>query len=371
MSVLRRLTRKAPCRPAGAFFVEAEAFGVRFQVTGRKIQASLSKQKRVIQNWEPYESPVPTRPTVSQSSDEFAYIDWIRKRVAAHPRVPLGIGDDAAAIRFPADSDGLVAADMLMGDVHFRVEEHSPQQIGRKALAVNLSDIAAMAGTPIAAFVTVALPRSQGSAFAKKLHEGIEELASQFQVAVAGGDTNVWNGPLVVSVTIVGEAGPRGAVRRSGAKVGDAVFVTGSLGGSIQGKHIDFTPRITEALQLREAVELHAMIDVSDGLAADLHHILDESGVGASLLADSIPVSEAAKRTNDGRSPFEHALGDGEDFELLFTVSEQDEYRLSSAKRLALPITKIGKITDGRDCEMIQPDGSRILLPPKGWSHNF
>jgi thiamine-monophosphate kinase len=307
---------------------------------------------------------------VSQKSDEFAYIDWIRRRTGAHPRVSLGIGDDAAAIRFASASDCLVAADMLMEDVHFRLAEHSPQQVGRKALAVNLSDIAAMAGRPIAAFVTVALPRKHGATFAQKVHEGIEELATEFQVVVAGGDTNMWDGPLVVSVTVVGEAGPRGVVRRSGAKPGDVIFVTGSLGGSLGGKHIDFTPRVNEALSLAGQVELHSMIDLSDGLAADLHHILEESQVGATLIADSIPVSDAARRSGDGKSPLEHALGDGEDFELLFTVSAADAHRISPLT-LNCGVTRIGEITAGSGCELVQSDGSRIALPPKGWSHQF
>ncbi|MGE3315328.1 MAG: thiamine-monophosphate kinase [Planctomycetaceae bacterium] len=308
---------------------------------------------------------------MDEKTDEFAYIDWIRKRTANHPRVPIGIGDDAAAIRFPTPADCLVAADMLMENVHFRLADHSPREIGRKALAVNLSDIAAMAGRPLAAFVTVALPRKHGTVLARELHEGIEALANEFHLVVAGGDTNVWDGALVVSVTVVGEAGPRGIVRRGGAKPDDAVFVTGSLGGSLARKHIHFTPRILEASLLSEAVELHAMIDVSDGLAADLHHILEESDVGAELIANSIPISESARAAADGRNPLDHALGDGEDFELLFTVAAIDAERVLKLQLPNCPITRIGEITTGRDCVLIQSDGTRLPLPPKGWSHRF
>src|SRR5262249_23631477 len=148
--------------------------------------------------------------------------------------------------------------------------------------------------------------------------------ADLFQTALAGGDTNSWDGPLVISVTIVGEATGRGPVTRAGARPGDWLLVTGPLGGSILGKHLDFTPRVREAIQLHQAVELHAMIDISDGLAADVHHICEESRCGAILFAEAIPISPEAAKLQDGRPPLEHALSDGEDFELAFAVSPDD-----------------------------------------------
>lgn len=306
------------------------------------------------------------------SQHEFALIDWIRHHVAKHDRLTLGIGDDAAVLRFPEPADCLITTDMLMDGVDFRVREAPPERIGRKALAVNLSDIAAMAGRPLAAVVAVALPRRGGMELGQGLHTGIQKLADEFGVALAGGDTNSWEGPLVVSVTVLGEATARGAVRRSGAQVGDWIMMTGRLGGSLSGHHFDFTPRIAEALALHEAVALHAMIDISDGLAADLEHILDESRVGAVLDSAAIPISDAAVATAvDGRSPLDHALGDGEDFELLFAVSPDDGRKLLAAPPFATPITHIGEIITGRACQLRAPDGSLAPLIASGWRHWF
>ncbi|MDA1017213.1 MAG: thiamine-phosphate kinase, partial [Planctomycetota bacterium] len=181
---------------------------------------------------------------------EFDFIDWVRQRAAGNPRtVPLGIGDDAAALRL-VDSETLVATDMLMEGVHFTFPGATPFQAGRKALAVNLSDIAAMAGRPVAAFVAIALPKSRGAAFGREVMDGIQTLADEFHTVIAGGDTNSWSGPLVVSVTVLGSVVGKRYVTRSGAKPGDRLFVTGRLGGSLSGKHLDFTPRIHEALKL-------------------------------------------------------------------------------------------------------------------------
>src|SRR5437868_4064648 len=177
---------------------------------------------------------------------------------------------------------------MLMEGVDFTIPPATPQQIGWKSLAVNLSDIAAMAGQPVACVVSVSLPRQNGFALGQDLMEGIVQCADQFGVAIAGGDTNTWDGPLVISITVLGEPTSKGPVLRSGAGPGDWIMATGSFGGSIAGKHLNFTPRVNEALVLHETAALHAMIDVSDGLAADLWHILDESCVGAILDAGAI-----------------------------------------------------------------------------------
>lgn len=303
--------------------------------------------------------------------DEFALIDWIRRRAASHPRLTLGIGDDTAALSFPRPAECLITVDMLMEGVHFDLSKATPQQVGRKALAVNLSDIAAMAGQPLAAVVSVALPRHGGWELGQGLHQGLQELSEQFAVAIAGGDTNTWDGPLVISVTVLGEATSPGPVRRSGAKPGDWIMATGSFGGSIAGKHLDFTPRVQEALALQQTVALHAMLDVSDGLAADLGHILEESHVGAFLDAGSIPLSDAARAAADGRTPLEHALSDGEDFELLFTVSPEDGQRLLATPPFATPLAHIGEIVSGRDCLIKQADGTLTALAPAGWKHGF
>ncbi len=301
--------------------------------------------------------------------NELALIDWIRQQAKSATGLQVGIGDDAAVWQVGGKSL-LLTTDMLMEDVDFRLSETSATLIGRKAMAVNLSDIAAMAGRPLVALVAVALPKERGFEFARELHQGMQSIAEEFGVAIIGGDTNTWNKPLVVTVTLIGEATDRGAVRRSGAKPGDWLFVTGSLGGSIQGKHLSFTPRIREALALHEVVDLHAMIDLSDGLSADLHHILDESGVGATLFAESIPISDIARQLTDGRSPLEHALSDGEDFELLFSVSAEDGRRLVAGAS-AVSTTHIGQIESVSGCQLRTPDGLLVPLSRSGWEHSF
>jgi thiamine-monophosphate kinase len=308
---------------------------------------------------------------VSDSRSEFAFIDWVRARTAPHPAVPLGIGDDAALLRIGPPGECLMTVDMLMEGVDFRFPEADPRAVGRKALAVSLSDMAAMAGRPLAAVVSVALSKQGGRDLAEGVHAGIETLAGEFNVAIAGGDTNSWDGPLVLSVTLVGEPTGSGPVRRSGAQPGDWIMVTGDFGGSIGGKHLSFQPRVNEALALHKAVSLHAMVDVSDGLAADLYHILDESAAGAVVRTASVPTSEAARRLAGEKSPLEHALGDGEDFELLFTVSTEDGRRLLANRPFDTPLTHIGEITAERTCQLIDPAGQLSPLERVGWVHRI
>jgi thiamine-monophosphate kinase len=260
---------------------------------------------------------------------------------------------------------------MLLEGSHFRLAEAGPVRVGRKAMAVNLSDIAAMAGRPVACLVSVALPRHGGFDFGSRLSEGVQTCAEKFGVALAGGDTNTWDGPLVVSITVLGEPTAKGPVLRSGAQPGDWIMATGTFGGSIAGKHLDFTPRVAEALALHQAAALHAMIDTSDGLAADLWHILEESRVGAVLDEAAIPVSPAAVAARDGKSPLEHALADGEDFELLFTVAPADGQALLSRPPCATQLSHIGEITAAPGCYLKSRDGRLQPLPPLGWKHGF
>lgn len=302
---------------------------------------------------------------------EFELIEWIRSQAKTHPRVSLGIGDDTAALRFPESAECLVAVDTLMEGVHFNYPEMSAAQIGRKCLAVNLSDIAAMAGNPLAAVVGIVFNRKAGTQFARELQSGMLELADTFDVALIGGDTNTWDGPCVVSVSILGEATDKGPVRRDGAKEWDWILATGSFGGSLTKKHYAFTPRVQEALALHQAVDIHAMIDVSDGLAADLYHILEESQVGASLRAHHIPIDPAVYSIDDDRSPLEHALGDGEDFELLFTVSPEVGERLLGNPPVAVPLSKIGVIFPQGTYEIVNEIGERQPLKKSGWIHEF
>jgi thiamine-monophosphate kinase len=228
-----------------------------------------------------------------------------------------------------------------------------------------------MAGKPVAAVASVGLPRSGGRSLAEALYLGMRELADAFDTALVGGDTNSWDGPLVISVTVFGEATGRGPVTRAAAKPGDWLFVTGPLGGSISGKHLDFVPRVREALSLHEQVTLHAMIDISDGLAADLKHICDESGCGAVLLAEAIPVSSVARQMRDNHSALEHALGDGEDFELLFAVSLEDGRKLLEAQPVpGITLTHVGECI-AEPGLFLEEGGKRSVLKPMGYVHSF
>ncbi len=302
---------------------------------------------------------------------EFRLIDWIRSRVRDRDPVTVGIGDDAAVLRVASGGELLIATDMLMEGVHFTFPPASPQLAGRKALAVNLSDIAAMGGRATAAFVSVALPVERGFDFARDVHAGLLELADQYDIVVAGGDTNSWRGPLVINVAVVGEPlASSGPILRSGAKPGDWLFVTGALGGSLAGRHLTFEPRLREVSRLCELVEVHAMLDISDGLAADLPHILNQSHVGAILDAERIPISEVARnQATAERSALQRALSDGEDFELLFAVSPDDGRRLESLWSDQTPVTRIGQITTDAGCWLVHPAGQREVLPPLGWTH--
>ena len=303
---------------------------------------------------------------------EFQLIDWIRAQVRDRAPVTLGIGDDAALLAPPANGQFLVAIDMLMEQTHFTFPPATPRLAGRKSLAVNLSDIAAMAGRPTAAFVSVALPKERGIGFAREVHAGVIELADQYDVVIAGGDTNSWSGPLVISVTVIGEPLLVQPVCRSGAKPGDWLFVTGALGGSLpSGRHLTFSPRLNEVRQLVQLVEPHAMLDLSDGLAADLHHILKASSVGAIIDASQVPLTETALRSATPAAALMSGLSDGEDFELLFSVAADDGHRLMKSWESTTPITKIGEITTELGCWLRHQEGRIDPLPPIGWTHEF
>ncbi len=307
-----------------------------------------------------------------EPAGEFGLIAWIREQAARHPAVSLGIGDDCAALNVAPGRPILVTTDMLLEGRHFHLETAGPEAVGYKALAVNLSDIAAMAGQPLAAFVSVALPRHLAVPLAQSLFHGMKPLADRFQVALAGGDTNAWDGPLVISITLVGQATDRGLVTRAGALPGDVIAVTGSLGGSlISSRHLKPKPRVQEALDLHKAADLHAMIDLSDGLSSDLAHIMEESRVGADLSAGWIPIhpdAHIAARA-DGRSPLEHALCDGEDFELCVVLSQEDFACLQQACVPGVTLYQVGTIVERDGLLLQRPDGSCSLLPPGGFDH--
>ncbi len=285
--------------------------------------------------------------------NEFELIAKLTHSLPTNKSVVVGAGDDCAVLDLGvADKLFLFKTDAVVEGVHF-TKDTPPEKIGRKALARCLSDIAAMAGTPQHAVVTLGLPRDFDAAFVEKIYAGLAEVAHGHGVAIVGGETTT-NPVILLNLALLGFA-PRGkCVLRSGAEVGDAIFVTGELGGSLAGRHLDFEPRLAEARWLAEHFPPHAMIDLSDGLAGDLKHILAASKVGAELLTRSIPVSRAAKlagKAGDTAKPaLLAALTDGEDFELLFTVAAKDAVALLDAWKAKFPgtrLTCIGKITSG------------------------
>jgi len=250
-----------------------------------------------------------------------------------------------------------------------------PEKVGHKALARCLSDIAAMAGTPTATVITIALPPKFDLSYVEGIYAGISEVAQKYEIAIVGGETTTNPERLLISIALVGWVARGKAVLRSGAKAGDALFVTGELGGSIGGKHLEFEPRLKEAAWLRESSNIHAMIDVSDGLAGDLRHVLQASDVGAELLASAIPISREARRLSkshqSAKPALMAALTDGEDFELLFTVASRDAVPLLDAWKKQFPklrLSCIGKIISGHGITIRSKDGVQ-QLKAHGYTH--
>ncbi len=304
---------------------------------------------------------------------ESELIAWLRSRLPDHPQLSVGIGDDAAVLQFAAGVQCVVTTDMLNDGIDFHLSEVSPRRIGRKALAVNLSDLAAMAARPVAAVVSLALPRDGALPLARELYEGMLPLAEQYWLAIAGGDTNVWDGPLAISITALGETTSRGPLTRRGARPGDAIVVTGSFGGSLLGQHFDFEPRVNESLDLYARYPLHAGIDVSDGLSLDLSKLCTESNCGAVLRLDDIPISLAARQLadqqRDGRSALDHALADGEDFELILAVPEEAVPALLADSQITVPLTCIGRFVAEQGLWSEDSAGNLQSLTPRGWEH--
>jgi thiamine-monophosphate kinase len=302
-------------------------------------------------------------------------VRYLCDRLPAHPRLLLGPGDDAAILRLPERANLVATTDMLMDGVDFLLEQHTPERIGRKALAVNLSDLAAMAAVPLAALVSVSLPRRGGEVLAKQLYDGMLPLAAAFDCPIAGGDTNSWDGPLVISVTALGVVPPERRWRRSGALAGDAILVTGQFGGSILDKQFDFTPRVSEAQWLAEHCPVHAAIDVSDGLSLDLARLCEASGCGALLELANIPVAAAARQLaeqlRDGSTPLDHALSDGEDFELILAVPPDAAEALLVEQPPGMPLSRIGTITREPGLHAIDDEGQIRMVPARGYEHRL
>ena len=309
----------------------------------------------------------------SEAFDEFDFIRWIRARTVPSPEVAVGVGDDCAALRLPPGKIALVTTDMLVAGIHYRPEDAAPHRIGHKAIARAVSDIAAMAGEATAVVVAMAAPRGVEPARLKEIFAGMKAAADALDIRIVGGDIAVGDLPLTLTVTVIGAVEEGKAVLRSGAREGDRILVTGELGGSILGRNLDFLPRLSEAAWLREAADLHAMIDISDGLASDAAHIAEDSAVGIVLREDAIPIGAAARRlaSSSGRPALEHALHDGEDYELLFAAGASDAASLVKRADAPVRIACIGEVVGGSGLWIAGPDGERKPLEPRGWVHRL
>jgi len=304
------------------------------------------------------------------SVNEDTLVAWFQSQChGSAQQVPISIGDDMAQVCLGGQNTALVTTDMLLEGVHFDLSTTSLEQVGYKAMAVNLSDCAAMATEPVAAVVSVGLPRHIAEADLKKLHCGMVQAGDLFNCPLVGGDTTCWhsNAPLVINIAMLSRPLPHcPPVKRSTASVGDVICVTGHLGGSLAGHHATFTPRVREAMTLTSLIPIHAMMDLSDGLSTDLPRLCRASAVGAHINAESLPLSTAAKSTDN---PLNAALNDGEDFELLFTTSPDHFASLLQIWPLTTPISKIGDIQKGSDVLISHPNRPFEPLAPHGFDH--
>ena len=297
-----------------------------------------------------------------QQLGEFGLIDRIRKMTSVPDPSWVGIGDDCAVIPLSPETGGapasdlLVSTDMLVEGTHFLMEDISPRQLGWKSAAVNISDIAAMGGKPIATFLSLALPKTLPEQWMQEFMEGYNGISEKYGAALLGGDTTCSPDRICINVTVLGTCSRGKAKLRSAARPGDLVCVTGTLGDSAAGlrlilggqkgaaprlmdRHYTPTPRVEEGLALSCLPGVHAMMDISDGVGSDLRHILDESGVGARIDTGKLPISKELQAlcSEKGWDPKELALSGGEDYELLFTMDPQETPDI--------PYTVIGEIT--------------------------
>jgi thiamine-monophosphate kinase len=305
-----------------------------------------------------------------------------RIRGQAHRRRGLaaGIGDDCAILQIPAGHQTLVTTDFSLDGVHFRREWHPAEAVGHRCLARGLSDIAAMGGSPVASFLSLALPPNLPQSWVNQFVKGLLALAEKFKVSLAGGDTAQSPIGILADIVVVGSVPKGEAILRSGARPGDRIYVTGALGGAAAAlelllsgrklrpddfpRHFHPLPRIEVGQFLRTKRLASAMIDLSDGLSTDLVHICEESGVGAELHADRVPRATIGKPAREVDLKF--ALHGGEDYELLFTVPGNKRV---PAQIAGVVVTQIGHIARSKNVVLMNSDGVGVKFRPQGWEH--
>ena len=307
--------------------------------------------------------------------NEFELIARIAPKLPLNEHVVRGAGDDCALLDLGLkDKLVLFKTDAVVEGVHFSSDTPA-RKVGRKALARVLSDVAAAAGTPVSCLVTLGLKKNFDPDYVLEFYDGLNDVARHCKMSVSGGETTRTTGAFFVSVALVGTIPRNRMITRAGAKSGDAIFVSGELGGSIEGKHLDFQPRVEEAQWLAENFSVHSMMDLSDGLAGDLRHILHASKVGAELLSSAIPISRAAKlkakTESSAKPPLLAALTDGEDYELLFSIASRDAVHVLDGWKKHFPKVKlscIGRITTQPGLRVRDNTGVREL-PQHGYTH--
>lgn len=319
------------------------------------------------------------------SLGEFGLIRRIRRRVGPGCGVVRGIGDDCA-VTLPAPGSAILSTvDLLTEGVHFDRSFHPPRLLGRKSLSVNVSDVAACGGTPRHALLALAIPPGTDTRWVDGFMDGFLAVAREEGVTLTGGDTCGSKGGVTISVTLMGEREPAGVVGRHGAREGDLIVVSGTLGDSATGlellrqgerdlshpcirRHLDPTPRSRLGRLLADRGLATAMIDVSDGLLADLEHILEESGGGAVVQVEAIPLSDPVRRVSS--DPLDAALSGGEDYELLFTIPSGRKGKLEGVSRESgIPLTVIGRVTGGQGITLREGDRPLTMAPSRGYDH--
>lgn len=323
---------------------------------------------------------------------EFRFIDKIAKQYArSHPSVIKGIGDDAAVVEVESNKCLLITTDILKEGLHFKQAYTSPYLLGKKCITVNLSDIAAMGGRPLYYLVAISVPPTASFAFVKALYRGMERQAVQFNTFLLGGDTSASRDGISIAITLLGKARKDRIVYRRGAKKGDLIYVSGCLGDAALGllmlkknqvlsnnnslirKHLDPFPRIEAGQMLSRLKIADSMIDLSDGLASDLRHILKQSRTGAIIRLAGLPLSARYKKhCLDFSNDFYHpAVCGGEDYELLFTTPPKNRAKVEKlAKELKTPFTCIGEITaDPSQLVILDKDGRETALAKEGYTH--